>query len=67
MRLTSICLCALVVLCLVQRTHVALTPQATPDKGSVPLLDELSLNDELEQQTTETRNRQPPILCHSAG
>ena len=50
MRLTSICLCALVVLCLARRTHVALTPQATEDTGRVPSFDELSLNDELEQQ-----------------
>ena len=69
MRLTSICLCAVVVLCLAQRTHVALTPQATPDKGSAPLLGELSLNDELEQQQPkfETVNLSSPAIAPDQG
>src|SRR5215469_547440 len=55
MRLTSICLCALAVLCLAQRTHFALTPETSPDKGGVPLLDERSLNNELEQQQPKVK------------
>lgn len=69
MRLTSICLCALVVLCVAQRSHVALTPQATPDKGSVHLRGELSLNDELDQHQPklETVNLSSSAILPNEG
>src|SRR5215469_836118 len=67
-RLTSISLCALVVLCLAQRTQVALTPQATSDKGSVLLLDELYLNGELQQQPRlETVNLSSSAIAPDEG